>query len=102
MSQVQRVRPWPVGSWSTRSPLATASTPSGTVTWKVNVALSRGWSFAGNQVDAPSGSLSTKLPSASFIQPTLIGSEPSWMGSGTPPYRTVIVNDAPPAGGTAG
>ena len=27
----------------------------------------------------------TVLPSSSFIHPTLIGSEPSWIGSGTPP-----------------
>ena len=50
--------------------MATASTPSGTVMWNVNVALSSGWSLAGNHVDAPSGSLSTKLPSSSFIHPT--------------------------------
>jgi hypothetical protein len=55
---VQVVRP-PSVSIPVRVPLATASTPSGVVISNLKVALSLGWSLAGNQLLAPSGSDAT-------------------------------------------
>src|SRR3546814_12506793 len=40
---------------SIRTPLATATWSAGTVSSKLNCALSVGWSLAGNQVAAPAG-----------------------------------------------
>ena len=48
------------------------------------VALSLGWSFTGYHVDAPSGSLITKLPSPVAIHPTAIGMDGVDRGSGPP------------------
>jgi hypothetical protein len=65
------------------------------VRWKVYVALSLGWSLTGYHVDAPSGSLSTKLPSPVAIHPTATGMALVERGSGDPMYSTVTVNDSP-------
>ena len=71
----------------TSRPFATAVTPFGTVMRKTYVALSLGWSFDGNQVDAAFGSAPTKLPSSvcrnPYGEPKTIG-EPTIV-SGTPP-----------------
>jgi hypothetical protein len=50
-------------------PFATATSPSGTVISNVYVALSVGWSFTGNHVADPSGSLTTIAPSRVVTQP---------------------------------
>ena len=53
----------------TSRPLAIATSPAGTVTTKVNAALSVGWSLTGNQLAEPSGSPATTAPSSVWIQP---------------------------------
>ena len=67
----------------TRTPFAIAVNPSGTVTAKSKVALSRGLSLHGYQPGDPWGSLTTKAPSSVGIQPSI-----DWSGStitsGTP------------------
>src|SRR3954453_6438985 len=94
--------PSALGACATRSPLATAVTPLGTVRWNVYVALSIGWSFTGNHVDAPSGSLRTKLLSPVLIQPTAIGMALVDRGSGEPRYSTLTVKSLPFSSGFAG
>jgi hypothetical protein len=54
--------------------LESTSSPAGTVTTKVKVALSVGWSLSGNQLAEPSGSLTTSAPSSVWIQPYGSGS----------------------------
>ncbi len=63
-----------------RSPLATATVPVGTVMWKVNVALSEGWSLLGNHEWAPSGSSMVYEPCSVRIHPmgmSQVGRRPS-------------------------
>src|SRR5690348_15325818 len=67
-SQTKLARP-PAVVRETRSPLATTAVPSGTLTRKVYVALSVGWSFAGNQVLAALGSSPTNAPSLVYCHP---------------------------------
>ncbi len=84
-----------------RVPLATASTPSGVVISKLKVALSLGWSLAGNQVLAPSGSEAAKLPSSGVpIHPTS-PKGPS-RGSGVPSKSTVTATGSSAGSGSAG
>ena len=58
ISHTKVVVPAP-GIVSASVPLAATVRPSGTVMRKVKVALSEGWSLAGNQVRAASGSATT-------------------------------------------
>jgi hypothetical protein len=53
----------------TSRPLAITWSPAGTVTWKVHVALSLGWSFSGIQVDVAFGSSPMKAPSFVWMNP---------------------------------
>src|SRR3954449_8932365 len=94
------VRPCAVAV-STRTPLAIAVTPVGTVIVKSKPALSRGVSLQGYQDGEPCGSLTTKAPVSVGPQPSM---EPSGSvtGLGTPEYRTTTVNSALGASGTAG
>src|SRR6266508_454712 len=88
------VVPPSVGVCPVSTPLATATSGSGTVMLKLYVALSDGWSFTGYQFSAPLGSLNTYEPSSVWIQPSGMPSERSTWGSGTPEYSTVVVNAA--------
>ena len=63
-------------------PLATASSPAGTVTLKVKEALSVGWSFAGNHVAATCGSPAMIIPSS--VANTPLTPNASTTGSGMP------------------
>src|SRR3954451_17729951 len=78
----------------TRRPLATTLGPSGTVTRKVQVALSLGWSLSGIQVNVTLGSSPMNAPSGvcrkPYGDPNTIG-EPTTV-SGTPPYVTATLN----------
>ena len=60
----------PTWSSSSRSPLATAVVPSGTVISNRHVALSDGWSDDGSHALAPSGSFNAYEPSSVSYQPT--------------------------------
>ena len=71
--QTQVVRP-PLVACETRTPLAITVSPSGTVTLKSYVALSRGLSLTGYQAGEPCGSPTTKAPSSVGTQPSI---EPS-------------------------
>jgi hypothetical protein len=73
-----------------RTPLEIASSPFGTVAETLTDAASRGWSLEGNQVAATSGSPATIAPSSVCMKPEVPRS--SWMVSGTPSYRTTVVN----------
>jgi hypothetical protein len=68
--------------------LATTPSPRGTVTRKVHVALSLGWSLSGIHVDVTLGSSPMNAPSGvcrkPYGDPNTIG-EPTIV-SGTPPY----------------
>src|SRR6478736_6242627 len=55
----------------TRTPLAIAVSPAGTVMVKSNVALSRGLSFTGYHAGDPCGSPTTKAPSSVGTQPSI-------------------------------
>jgi hypothetical protein len=57
-----------------RRPLEIASSPAGTVTTNVKLALSVGWSLSGNQLADPSGSLTTTAPSSVWMNPYGSGS----------------------------
>src|SRR3954464_13423927 len=73
-------------------PLPTAVMPSGTVAWKVNVALSVGWSLDGSHAGAPCGSPGTNAPSSVGTQPSMESSG-SVMTGGVPAYFTTTVKD---------
>jgi len=49
--------------------LEIASSPAGTVTTNVKLALSVGWSLSGNQLAATSGSPATTAPSSVCMNP---------------------------------
>ena len=68
--QTQVVLP-PAVALDTRTPLAIAVSPAGTVMLKSNVALSRGLSFTGYHAGDPCGSPTTKAPSSVGIQPSI-------------------------------
>ena len=55
----------------TSTPFAITVNPSGTVTRKSYVALSRGLSFTGYQPGDPCGSLTTNAPSSVGTQPSI-------------------------------
>ncbi len=68
---------------SSRLPFAIASRPSGTVISNVKLALSVGWSFAGNHVEAPCGSPRINTPSSVRRGPDT--PRASLIGFGMPP-----------------
>src|SRR3954452_490165 len=90
-SQFQVVRPAEV--LLPRSfPFAIAWSPAGAVMWKVNDALSRGWSLAGNQLEAPWGSPATIAPSSVWMNPE---APKSSSVAGMPSYAATTVNVDP-------
>ncbi len=82
-SQTHRVSPAWV-SWLSSDPLATTSSPSGTVTAKLKPARSRGWSLTGNQVAATWGWPATSTPSSVRMNPPHPSAWSQERGSGTP------------------
>src|SRR6266545_352083 len=75
--QTQVVAP-PLEVWETSTPFAITVRPSGTVTVKSKVALSRGLSLTGYQAGDPCGSPTTNAPSSVGTQPSI-----DWSGSVT-------------------
>ena len=85
----------------TRRPLASAVSPSGTVTEMSKSALSFGLSLAGYQPGDPCGSLTTYAPSSVGTKPS-IESSGSVIGTTTPEYSTTTENCVPSRGFSRG